>query len=335
MKVLLYFEKQNMIKQSGIGRALRHQRDALKEAGIDYTLDPNDTYDLAHINTLFNDSYKVLKKCKKNNIPVIVHGHSTIEDFENSFRLWKLIRYPFYHMMFKMYSKADYIITPTPYSKELISNYKQVTCPVYDLSNGIDLENYAHNDSYIKKYKEHFNITDQKVVMGVGLFFERKGLLDFFECARKLPEIKFIWFGNLSKIMTQPKILKAIKNRPHNVIMPGYIDGEVIKGAFQSADLLFFPSYEETEGIVVLEALASKTPILVRDIGVYKPWLKDNESCFMGKDNNDFINKINYIINNDTSKIVDKGFMVAYERQTKFIGEKLKDIYTDITNKSR
>ncbi|UKI48766.1 MAG: glycosyltransferase [Clostridium sp.] len=77
--------------------------------------------------------------------------------------------------------------------------------------------------------------------------------------------------------------------------MPGYISGDIIKGAFHSADLLFFPSYEETEGIVVLEALASKLPVLVRDIGVYKPWLKDGISCYMGKNNDDFINKIDYI----------------------------------------
>ena len=66
MKVLLYFENQNKMRQSGIGRALIHQTKALNLANVEYTLDPKDNdYDFAHINTLFFASYKVLKKCKK------------------------------------------------------------------------------------------------------------------------------------------------------------------------------------------------------------------------------------------------------------------------------
>ena len=65
MKVLLYFEKEEKIKKSGIGRALRHQIAALTSAGVEYTLDPKDTYDIAHINTYFPESKKLVKKLKK------------------------------------------------------------------------------------------------------------------------------------------------------------------------------------------------------------------------------------------------------------------------------
>ena len=39
MKVLLYFESEKMLAKSGIGRALDHQKRALTEVGISYTLD--------------------------------------------------------------------------------------------------------------------------------------------------------------------------------------------------------------------------------------------------------------------------------------------------------
>lgn len=65
MKVLLYFQNYNLITKSGIGRALKLQIKALESNGIEYTLDPNDTYDIAHINTYWAKSYRVLKKCKK------------------------------------------------------------------------------------------------------------------------------------------------------------------------------------------------------------------------------------------------------------------------------
>ena len=336
MKVLLYFEKANALKQSGIGRALRHQKKALESIGVEVTLDPKDSYDIAHINTLFNKSYKLLKKCNKKNIPVIVHGHSTVEDFRESFRCWKLVKGSFYRCLFKMYRNAKYIITPTPYSKNLIENYKGVNAKVFALSNGIDLDEYAHNEESIKKFREHFNLKDNdKVVIGVGLFFHRKGIEDFFSVAEKMPDVKFIWFGNLAKILTQPRILKAIKNRPSNVIMPGYIDGAIIKGAFQNANCLLFPSFEETEGIVVLEALASKIPVIVRNIGVYDPWLVNNVNCLKANDVDGFIDKINYCLKNDTKYLIEKGYEVALERSIDKIGVELKNIYEEVIEENK
>ncbi len=38
VKVLLYFESEKMLAKSGIGRALDHQKRALTEVGISYTL---------------------------------------------------------------------------------------------------------------------------------------------------------------------------------------------------------------------------------------------------------------------------------------------------------
>ena len=114
MKVLLYFEKIDKVKTSGIGRALKHQIIALESQGIEYTLDPKDTYDLAHINTYYGDSKRLLKKLKKRNIPVIVHGHSTIEDFRESFRCWRIIaKIWFNRNLLWFYKNADFIITPT------------------------------------------------------------------------------------------------------------------------------------------------------------------------------------------------------------------------------
>ena len=138
------------------------------------------------------------------------------------------------------------------------------------------LEDYAPSVEKVRKYKQYFNIQEEdKVVIGIGLLFKRKGLHDFIDVARKLPHVKFIWFGSLQKILRTKEINKAIKNKPDNVIMPGYIDGDVIKGALQGANLFFFPSYEETEGIVVLESLASRIPLLIRDIPVYEDWLEN------------------------------------------------------------
>jgi len=334
MKVLLYFESQDKIKKSGIGRALRHQITALKSAGVEYTLDPKDDFDLAHINTYFPKSKALVKRLKKKNIPMIIHGHSTIEDFKNSFRCWPLIAKVWYNPnLMWFYKRADKIITPTLYSKNVIDSYNLGT-PTFHISNGIDPKEYELDQKKIDSFKEYFKIKEgQKVVIGVGFPFQRKGILDFFEIARRKPDITFIWFGFLQKILTQHKILKAIKNKPNNVILPGYIDNSIIKGAYRYAECLLFPSYEETEGIVVLEALASSCPVLIRDIGVYADWLKDGVDCYKAKTNEEFIQKLDTIINSDNSDLITNGYKLVEERTLELVGKQLKEAYLDLLKK--
>ena len=339
MKVLLYEQNAKMQKRSGIGRALRHQKKALELNGIDSTFNTRDKYDFVHINSSFAHTYRFVRKLQKRNVPVVIHGHSTYEDFRESFRLWRFIEPWFDRNLTRLYGIADYIITPTPYSKNLIENYSCTKCPVEAISNGINLDDYTPSEEKVRKYKEFFNIqNNEKVVIGIGLLFKRKGLHDFIEVAKKMPNIKFIWFGSLQKILCTREINKAIRNKPSNVIMPGYIDGDVIKGALQGADLFFFPSYEETEGIVVLEALASKIPLLIRDIPVYEDWLEDCRDCYKAKNNEEFVDKINFILSNDNSYIIENGYKIAQKRDVKLIGEQLISVYKkviDITERKR
>ncbi|VEU82277.1 processive diacylglycerol alpha-glucosyltransferase [Acholeplasma hippikon] len=324
MKVLLYSSNQKLKKKSGIGRAFYHQRKALDSAGVSYTLDPKDTFDVVHINS---GSPKDIKRFKKK-APVLVHGHSTYQDFRRSFRLWRFIEPFFAKHLQNTYGIADLIVTPTKYSKYLIESMHVVKAPVLAISNGIDLDAYKPDVNKVKAFKERFNIKEgDKVVIGVGLLFERKGLHDFFEVARMMPDYKFIWFGHLNKILRTHFINKAIKHRPNNAIMAGYVDGDVIKGAYQCANVMFFPTYEETEGIVVLEAMASKTPIITRDIPVYYDWLQDKTHVLKGNNNQEFKSLIEYVSQNDLSEMTDNAFEVVKERTLEKVGQELKGAY--------
>ena len=85
MKVLLYLEGKSVLQKSGIGRALQNQMHALDLAGIPYTTDILGDYDVVHINTYGPRSFLLLHAAKRRGKKVIMHGHSTREDFENSF----------------------------------------------------------------------------------------------------------------------------------------------------------------------------------------------------------------------------------------------------------
>jgi len=78
MKVLLFSEGMNLIKISGLGRAIMHQQRAMELNGIEYTLDPKDSYDVVHINTLGLKSKHLAKKAKKAGKRVVYHRRTSV-----------------------------------------------------------------------------------------------------------------------------------------------------------------------------------------------------------------------------------------------------------------
>ena len=147
------------------------------------------------------------------------------------------------------------------------------------------------------------------------------------ETAKKLPQYKFIWFGDTNRLLIPKEITEIIENHPSNVYFPGYVKGPIIEGAYSDADCFFFPSYEETEGIVVLEALASKCPVIVRDIGVFDPWLVDGVNCYKGHNNDEFASIIEGCLEKKLPSTVEMGYQTAQQRSIEAVGQQLKQVY--------
>lgn len=331
MKVCLYFEGEKVIQNSGVGRAMKHQMAALTSQGIEYTTDPNEDYDILHINTIGPSSASIIKKARQQHRKVIYHAHSTEEDFRNSFMLSNQVAPLFKKHIVNLYSRGDYIITPTPYSKKLIEGYG-ITVPVIDISNGIDIHKFNRDEAKIKAFKEFFHLKeDDKVVISVGLYFDRKGILDFVDVAKALPQYTFIWFG-YTPLYSIPKNIRQVvtKNHPDNVIFPGYVKGPVIEGAYAGADAFFFPSKEETEGIVVLEALASYQQVILRDIPVFEPWMVHGMNCYKGKNVTEFIRLVHDVVEKQVPSLQDAARKTAEERSIPEIGKQLKAVYEKV-----
>lgn len=331
MKIKLYFGKEESIKKSGIGRAFVHQKKALELNNISFTTDKEDQdYDILHINTVWPDSFNAISEAKKNGKKVVYHAHSTKEDFKNSFMFSNSVSGMFKQWLISLYKKGDYIITPTVYSKTLLESYG-LNVPIKNISNGVDLEQFKPTNEQIELFTKQYNILEKDVlIVSVGWLFERKGFDTFVEVAKELPEYKFMWFGDIETSRSTLKIKRLLANLPSNVILPGYVSGDIINGAYGRSNVFFFPTREETEGIVVLEALSCKTNVVLRDIPVFDGWLIDGESCYKGNNNEDFIKIINGIISGQYPSTVEGGYKVAQERELSKIGKELLEVYEEV-----
>lgn len=332
MKILLYTENETMIGKSGLGKAIKHQMKALKENGVEYTTNPNDDYDIVHINFYGPMSYILAKKAKKTGKKVVYHAHSTEEDFKNSFILSNQIAPAFKNWLIKCYTLGDHILTPTPYSKRLLTDYG-IKNPITDISNGIDVKFFEKNDELGNKFREKYNYSKKdKIIMGVGLYIERKGILDFVELAKRLPEYKFIWFGHSPLVASPQKIKDAVNTKLDNLYFAGYVEPEILRGAYSGCDLYLFPTLEETEGIPIIEACAAKIPALIRNIPVFDEWLEDGVNVYKAKDLDEFEDKIKKILNKELPNLTEEGYKVAISRDIKKVGKKLIEIYKRVLN---
>ena len=333
MKVLLYTEGYRLINKSGLGKAIEHQKKALEDAGASYTTDEKDEdYDILHINTYFPGSYLMAKKAKKLGKKVVYHAHSTEEDFKDGFIFSRQISSQFKKWLIKCYSLGDVLIAPTDYAKKVLEGYEGLEeKKIYSISNGIEIEYFKKDKEAGKRFRRDYDISeDEKVIIGIGLYIERKGIVDFVELARRMPEYKFIWFGYSPLSAATKPVKEAVSTELDNLLFAGYVESSVIKDAMNGCDLYIFPTFEETEGIPIIEACACETNAIIRDIPIFDGWLEDGVNVYKAKDVDDFERKIQAFLNGELKSVTKKARKVAEERDIKIIGEKLKAVYEDL-----
>ena len=332
MKVLLYSEGLKVVGKSGLGKAIKHQVKALEYKGINYTLNPKDDYDILHINTYFLKSYFLAKKAKKQGKKIVYHAHSTEEDYKNGFIFANLTSKLFKKWLVKCYSLGDVIVTPTLYSKKLLQGYKGLeNKKIYAVSNGIELDFFKKDRKLGENFRKIYGFTkEDKVIFGIGLYIERKGIVDFVELAKRFPEYKFIWFGYSPLIAATKKVRKAVNTKLDNLTFAGYVEQDVIKGAMNGANLFLFPTLEETEGIPIIEACACKQNAIIRDIPIFDGWLIDGKNVYKAKDVDDFEKKIKLFFDGKLPSVSEQSYDVAKQRDLRIIGEKLKKIYKSL-----
>ncbi len=333
MKVLLYTEGEKIFSKSGLGKAINHQMRALDYENIEYTTDLLDDYDIAHINWYGPNSFTLAKLAKKKGKKVVYHAHSTEEDFKNGFIFSKQVAPAFKKWLIKCYSLGDVIITPTPYSKKLLEGYG-IEKKIYAISNGIELDRFQRKEVLRQKFREKYNILEtEKVIIGVGLFIERKGIIDFVELAKRLPEYRFIWFGYSPLSAATKEVRDAVNTKLDNLLFAGYVEQEEIVEAMNGCDLYLFPTLEETEGIPIIEACACKTPALIRDIPVFDEWLQDGVNVYKAKNLEEFEEKIKKILKGELPYLGEEAYKVAEERDIRIIGKRLREVYEEVLKK--
>ena len=325
--VYLYRGGEKLVSQSGVGEAIRHQAETLRRCALPVTDRFTPDTRVVHINTVLPDSVAAALLARLRGRKVVWYGHSTMEDFRRSFRGSDLLSPLFRRWLTFCYGLADVVITPTPYSRRLLAGYG-LRKPVYSLSNGVDTDFFTPDSGARDAFRRRYGLApEEKVVVSVGHTIARKGLLEFLELARRMPDVHFLWFGWTDPRLLPSSICRAMEDAPPNVTFPGFVNRERLREAYRGADVFVFLSHEETEGIVVLEALSCGIPTVVRDIPVYEGWLEHGENVYKALNTDEFQQIVMGLLAGTLPNLTAAGRRTAQSRSLEAVGEQLKDIY--------
>ncbi|MDH7564208.1 MAG: glycosyltransferase family 4 protein [Candidatus Bathyarchaeota archaeon] len=138
------------------------------------------------------------------------------------------------------------------------------------IPNGVNVDVYTksvHGDMSL--FRSRFALKEEKIVLFVGRLVYEKGAHVLVNAVPKVLEkvnAKFIIVGN-GYMKDQLSALVRNMGLSHKVMFTGFVDDETLRALQKCADVSVVPSLFEPFGIVALEAMAAKSPLVISDSG--------------------------------------------------------------------
>jgi len=170
---------------------------------------------------------------------------------------------------------------------------------------GVDLKLYP-KDKKVKIIDKKYHLVGKKLVIYVGRLDKGKGIEFLIKAAKDIKaEIYILGGGDYKTELV--KMAKDLKLK--NVHFLGYFGSENIselREFYQRANVVVVPStVKEAFGLVILEAMASSTPVVASRIGGIPNIIKDGKTGFLvqPRSSKEIAEKVNRIVNDDKLRI--------------------------------
>ncbi len=161
---------------------------------------------------------------------------------------------------------CTHVIAPSESIAELLVQ-RQVTRPISAIPTGIDLERFGEGDG--RRFRERHNIPADALVIGhVGRLAGEKNLAYLARAVGRFlaehPDAYWLVVGSGESAEAIEVTVGELANRVQ-LIMAGSHTGQDLVDAYTAMDLFVFSSQSETQGMVLAEAMAARTPVVALD----------------------------------------------------------------------
>ena len=298
-------------------------------------------FDVIHIHTPFTAHYVGIHFGKKLDIPVVETYHTFFEDYLHHYLPFipqfisrKLAR----TISRRQCNAVDGIVSPSKPMLDVLKQYG-IKTPAEVVATGLDDSSFASVDG------EHFRMSHdipltQPMLLFVGRVAHEKNigfLLEMHEeLIKKHPDAFLVITGEGP---AEESIKHSIDKLDisNKVRMIGYLDrSHELIACYKAADIFVFASKSETQGLVLLEAMAQGTAVVaIAELGT-KSILIEGEGVLIAKDDiNDFADKVSILLSDAPKRqmIGDKGRQYAQEKWgAGVLAKKVAKFYKSTTN---
>ncbi|MBD3213559.1 MAG: glycosyltransferase [Candidatus Lokiarchaeota archaeon] len=258
-------------------------------------------------------------KIKKIPVISIFHHYESPQNFNDFMYL------PFYHLLAKRQLKihGHVICRSLAGKKDAKRFYKIKEGRLSIIPDGVDLDNYNSNNIDPKLKKKFGN----RFLQYSGLMINRKKisilLKAMVQVIEKIPKINLVLTGS-GPLESYYKKLSSDLNIDQNVFFLGYVKETLLVKIFASATLFILPSELEGFGQVIIEALASGTPVICANKKPMSRLIGNAGITFEANNYKDLARKILILLENEKiyKNLRDNTIIEARKYQWKSIAKK-------------
>ena len=145
------------------------------------------------------------------------------------------------------------------------------------INNGVKEENFSSNPP--ASFRDNYARPEEQIVYFIGRLVREKGVHVLINAAQEVLarnyNVKFIISGEGPAQMWLEDQATSLGIQD-KVLFTGYADKQLRNNLYQIADVAAFPSLYEPFGIVALEAMVTKTPVVISDVGGFSEIVDHN-----------------------------------------------------------
>lgn len=245
--------------------------------------------DIVHVQGMFSASWLGKSAAGTLNIPRILTYHTFLEGYAHYAGPLKFLVQPLLRWWTRAFARGfDVVITPSPSMAKILKSY-HVTGDVVALATGIELKDYQHMEK--RQFRSKLGLDpDVLYILNVGRLAEEKNvkqlLIDFGRVSVRDPRVHLLLAGDGPERQAYQEIIIA-RGLASQVTFLGVLKHSTLLEYFVAADIFAFPSLTDTQGIVLIEAMASATPCVVYDKLGPSDIVKHGESGLIAKPGTD------------------------------------------------
>ncbi len=224
-------------------------------------------FDLVHVQTPFVAHYAGVELARRLSLPLVESYHTYFEHYLHHYvpalpaRLLQTIARRF---TLAQCRQVDAVISPSRQMAEALRGYG-VETPIEVLPTGLPADRFAPGDR--DRFRRRRDIApDRPVALFVGRVAHEKNI-DFLvrmlvPLRRAVPEVLLVVAGE-GPAETHLRGLVRDAGLQPNVKFIGYLERSTeLRDCYAAADVFVFASRTETQGLVLLEAMAQGTPVV-------------------------------------------------------------------------